>query len=241
VKIVVMTDVHANLPALEAALRAIRAEGCDAVFHTGDAIAIGPRPEEALELLLNTPNMHFVVGNHDSYFVHGLPTPQPAWMSDGEVQHQRWTHARLDPKLRSVLADWPLLLGLDFEGVRTLFVHYALAPTGQDFQPVIRDPTPADLDRVFDMPDVALIFYGHHHPSSDLVGRARYVNPGSLGCHREAMARYCVVEFHRGQYRIEHRSVPYDDGPLLEAFERRAVPEREFIYRAFFGGRFGIG
>jgi predicted phosphodiesterase len=36
-----MTGTHANLPALEAALKAIRAEGCDAVFHTGDTIAIG--------------------------------------------------------------------------------------------------------------------------------------------------------------------------------------------------------
>jgi predicted phosphodiesterase len=241
VKIVVMTDVHANLPALQAALGAIRAEGYDAIFHTGDAIAIGPYPAETLELLLNTPNIHFVIGNHDAYFVHGLPNPQPAWMSDGEVQHQRWTHARLDPELRPVLANWPLLLGVDFEGVRALFMHYALAPTGQDFQPVMREPTLADLDRIFDVSDAALVFYGHHHPSSDEVGRARYVNPGSLGCHTEALARYCVAEFHRGQVRIEHRSVPYDDGELLAAFERCEVPEGEFVCRAFFGGRFAIG
>ena len=43
-RIAVMTDSHANLPALRTALKAIRKEGCDAVFHTGDAIAIGPYP-----------------------------------------------------------------------------------------------------------------------------------------------------------------------------------------------------
>jgi putative phosphoesterase len=237
-RIAVMTDVHANLPALEAALESIRAEGYDAIFHTGDAIAIGPFPAECLDLLLNIPNIQFVMGNHDAYFVHGLPTPQPAWLSDGEVRHQRWTHSRLDPHMRSVLANWPLLLEHDLEGVRTLFVHYALAPSGQDFWPVIKDPTVAELDRIFAFHDAGLIFYGHHHRRSDKQGRARYVNPGSLGCHSEPVARYCVVELQGGQYRVEHRGVPYDDGRLLAAFEQRGVPEREFIYHAFFGGRF---
>jgi protein phosphatase len=125
-KIAVITDVHANLPALEAALNAIRRKGCEALFHTGDAIGIGPYPAECLDLLLNTPNTHFVKGNHELWFVDGLPQPQPAWMSDGEVAHQRWTHASLDAKLRSVVADWPMRHEQQFEGVRMTFVHYGL-------------------------------------------------------------------------------------------------------------------
>jgi len=236
-KIVVITDVHANFPALEAVLTSIKDEGYDALFHTGDAIGIGPYPAECLELLLNTPNTHFVMGNHESYFVNGLPTPQPAWMSDGEVQHQHWTHACLDPQMRSVLAEWPYLLEHDFEGVRTAVVHYGLDPSAEGFQPIIKNAAAADLDRMFALHDAALIFYGHDHRASDLKGRARYVNPGSLGCYSQAIARYCVVDFHRGQYRVEHRGAPYDDAELLKTFERRGVPEREFIYRTFFGGR----
>lgn len=41
-RIAVIADVHANLPALEAALAAIGALGCDAIVHTGDAVGIGP-------------------------------------------------------------------------------------------------------------------------------------------------------------------------------------------------------
>jgi predicted phosphodiesterase len=257
-KIAVITDVHANLPALEAALDAIRAEGCDVIFHTGDAIAIGPYPDECLGLLLDTPKIQFVAGNHDAYFVDGLPEPQPDWMSDGEVQHQRWTHARLDAQhyrragqlsdawtytrldahLRSVLAQWPYILEREFEGVRTVFVHYGLALSGRDFVPVVRQANATDLDRMFISHDADLIFYGHHHSRSDVQGRARYVNPGSLGCHDKAVARYCVVEFQQGRYTVEHRAVSYDDTALFRTFERRDVPERQFIYRAFFGGRF---
>jgi len=49
---------------------------------------------------------------------------------------------------------------------------------------------------------------------------------------------YCVAEFQRGEYRLKQRRGPYEDAELLEAFESRDAPEREFIYRAFLGGRF---
>jgi predicted phosphodiesterase len=240
-RIVVITDVHANLPALKAALASIRSEGYDLLIHTGDAIAIGPYPQECLELLLSIPNARFTLGNHEIYYLHGLPTPQPAWMSDGEVEHQLWTHAQLDGGMRSALAEWPYLLEQDFEGVKTTFVHYGLDASGTDFQRVIWDATAADLDNLFALPDADLVFYGHNHRSSDVTGCARYVNPGSLGCFNQALARYCVVELHRGQYTVEQRGVPYDDAGLFNAFEQCSVPEREFIYRVFFGGRFGTG
>jgi predicted phosphodiesterase len=116
-KIAVLTDAHGNLPALRAALKVIQKEGYDAVYHTGDAIAIGPHPAETLDLLLNTPNVRLIMGNHDSWFVHGLPIPQPSWMSDGEVTHQHWVHASLDPSLRSVVAQWPYVIQEELEGV----------------------------------------------------------------------------------------------------------------------------
>ncbi len=72
-KIAVITDVHANLPALWAVLAATRQERCDLIVHTGDAIGIGPFPAECLELLLETPHMICLMGNHDAWLVDGLP------------------------------------------------------------------------------------------------------------------------------------------------------------------------
>ncbi len=237
-RIAVITDAHANLLALEAALRAIHREGVDLIVHTGDAIAIGPHPAECLELLVGMPHVQCLMGNHESYFVDGLPRPLPDGMTDGELQNQRWTHAQLNPQLRPVLAQWPYVLECKFEGVRTVFLHYGLGPSGGDFVPTIKRATASDLDRAFLSHDAALIFYGHDHAASDLEGRARYVNPGSLGCCDRAVARYCIAEFHRGRCAVAHRSVPYDDADVFTTFERRCVPERHFIYRAFFGGRF---
>lgn len=237
-RIVVITDLHANLPALQALLEAIRSQGYDALYHTGDALAIGPQPAECLDLLLDTPNARFLMGNHEIYFLDGLPTPQPSWMSDGEVEHQRWTHARLGLQMRSVIEAWPYSFQHEFEGVRTTFVHYALDTSGRDFMPLVKPATNAGLDTVFSSLEEQLIFFGHDHAPADVQGRSRYVNPGSLGCCEEALARYCIAEFGRGTYKIKHCAVPYEDTALLQAFERRQVPDRAFIYRAFFGGRF---
>ncbi len=233
-KVAVLTDAHANLPALEATLSAIQDAQCGAIYHTGDVIGIGPFPAECLDRLLATPHIHLLMGNHDAWFAFGLPRPRPTWMSDGEVAHQQWVHAQLDPSLRSVVAGWPYIVQEEWEGVRVTLLHYALDDTQRDFVPIVRDPTPADLDRIFASYQSDIVFYGHHHPASDLRGHGRYMNPGSLGCCTRPVARFAILECTDGAYTLEHHEVPYDDTSLFLEMERRQVPERDFICRVFF-------
>jgi len=237
-KIAVLTDVHGNLPALQAALSAIGQEGCDAILHTGDSVGIGPYPAECLDLILNTPRMVPVMGNHDAWFAHGLPDPQPSWMSDGEVRHQQWVHSCLDASLRTTVGDWPYLIQEVYEDIRVSFLHYGLNESGRNFAKFHQEPEPADLDDMFNSLNSDLVFYGHNHTDSDLVGKARYVNPGSLGCQTEAVVRFAVLTCRASRYELEVRSISYDDSALFREFEKRKVPEREFIIRAFFGGRY---
>jgi predicted phosphodiesterase len=235
-RIAVITDVHANLPALDAALAAIARAGCDAIYHTGDAIGIGPYPAECLDRLLSTPNMHFLMGNHDELFAHGLPVPRPEWMSEGEEQHQRWTHAQLDPALRAVVAGWPWAIRAEFGSLTVSFQHYALDAEGQGLGLFIPRPDAAAFDRAFPDDGTALFFYGHDHQASNLRGRACYINPGALGCSSSPLARFAMLEVgDDGEYTVRQEATPYDEAPLLRAFAEREVPERDFILRAFFG------
>ena len=236
-KIAVMTDVHGNLPALQAALEAIQRERCDAIHHTGDAIAIGPHPAECLDLLLSMPNIHMTMGNHEMWFVYGLPEPRPSWMSDGEVEHQNWVHAQLTSSMGAAIAQWPYVIEREYEDVRMTFLHYEPADSLSGFAPGILRPSSKELDTTFAQRETDVVFYGHTHVAWDVNGRVRYINPGSLGCHTEPLARFVVLEPANGNYTVEKRAVWYDDAPLFEAFERRQVPDRAFICQAFFGGR----
>lgn len=238
-KIAVITDAHANLPALQAALQAIKAEGVDEIYHTGDAVGIGPFPAETLDLLLSTPGIRFVMGDHDAYFVDGLPDALPEGMSAETYEHQQWTNAMLDPNLRETLAAWPYVIETEIEDVTMAFVHYALSETGRGFLPAVEEATAEDLDKLFARHEAQLVFYGHVSQKSSLQGRALYINPGSLGCQTSATANYSIIDVRGGNLVIDHHRVVYDDSPLYDAFEKRAVPGRVPFYQMFFGGRFG--
>jgi len=240
----VVTDAHANLPALAAALVALDAEQCDFVVHTGDAIGIGPHPAECLDLLLNR-GVALVMGNHDSYFAFGLAD----WpYSEGELAHQRWVHEQLDPSLRAIVAAWPWEITREVEGRIVLFTHYgrrrdaSSAPADHDttvaeldsrWAPPGRNTTIADLDSMFSERRADIVFFGHDHQPLDGVGSRRYVNPGSLGCNGVPEARAAVAELHLGAIQIRHLAVEYDDSSVFEDLEAREVPDRALIRRLF--------
>jgi len=236
VRIVVFTDTHANLPALQAFRKAAEQDGYDHAFHTGDAIDIGPYPAECLDVLLDLPRTEFVMGNHDAIYVDGVPDPLPCFMETNELEHCRWTAAELGETYREPLSQWPYHLTRTFEEVSVTFVHYGLTDSLDGFVATgKKEPTAADLDSVFAPFDAQLLFYGHHHPFSDLQGKARYINPGSLGCFYRPLARYCVLDIDCDRCRITYKAVPYDDSELIREFDRRQVPARQFILKEFYG------
>jgi predicted phosphodiesterase len=237
-RLVIFSDVHANLPALRAIQSAIQVDGYDLAIHTGDVLAIGPSPAECLDLLLNLPRTRLIMGNHDAYFAFGIPQPLPPYLSEGEYQHQLWTHQQIDPALRPFVAEWPYVIEQEIEELASAFLHYALNAARDYFVPVIRRPGVADLDRLFEGQNANLLFFGHDHNASDLSGRMHYINPGSAGCFHTAIARYVLVDYSKVNFTIEHRQVAYDDADLYREFEKRQVPDRDLIYRVFFGGRF---
>jgi putative phosphoesterase len=227
----VIADAHANLPATLAALETLDARGCEAVVHVGDAIAIGPHPSEVLALLIER-EVQCVLGNHDRWFAFGLPSPRPDWMSFEEVAHQRWTHAQLSADQREKVRRWPYELAMRLGARSAVFLHYARRPDGEfDY---IADPSAADLDRLFRSVQADLVVFGHDHRLYDLEVRGRrFLDAGSLGCHDRAEARALVLTTAGGDVEVDQLAVPYDDTELLADFERREVPARDFIRRAF--------
>ena len=229
-KIVVFTDTHANLPALKALAREIRREGYDAAFHTGDAVGLGPWPAETIELLGEIPRLSLLTGNHDAWMCGGLPGGAERWLEE----HYAWLSGQVSRIHITAAAAWPYLTEHEFEGVRTAFVHYALSSCGRQVSLPISDHIPGDLDALLGKHSSLLVFHGHRHKASDLKGKVRYVNPGSLGCWHKPAARYAIVRFHKGKASIQPRAVPYDEAELLEGFAARKVPDYRRILSSYF-------
>lgn len=100
-RICVVSDVHSNLPALEAVLRA--AAPYDAVWHLGDIVGYGPQPNEVVALLAAEGAVG-VRGNHDSAAVGELPTD--AFNDDARTAVE-WTAEQLDAASLAWLRDQP--------------------------------------------------------------------------------------------------------------------------------------
>ncbi|OGR44620.1 MAG: hypothetical protein A2X35_04750 [Elusimicrobia bacterium GWA2_61_42] len=229
-KIVVFTDTHANLPALKALTREIKREGYDAAFHTGDAVGIGPWPAETLELLGGIPRLSLLAGNHDAWMCGGLPKGAAPWLKS----HYEWLAGRVSRRQINSASAWPYLTEHEFEGVRAAFVHYALSACGRHVSLPISDHIARDLDALLGRHSSLLVFHGHRHKASDLKGKVRYINPGSLGCWHKPAARYAIVRFHKGKASIQHKAVPYDQAELLAGFESQKVPDRALLLSSYF-------
>jgi len=237
-RIAVLTDIHGNLPALQAVLEDCVRQGCDAIYSIGDAIAIGPQPAECVDLLVNTSNVVPLMGNHELWAVVGLPQPRPEWLDDGEVEHQHWVHEQLGPSRREAMAGWPCVIEESFEGVRVALLHFEPEDTPLGYCSFDCDAGVSGLDALFGHYGADLVLYGHTHRAANERGQAHYVNPGSLGCTPQPAASYALLDCDRARLSVAIRSVSYDDAPLFAAFEERQVPERAFLYGAFYGGRY---
>ncbi len=69
-RILVLSDIHANLPALEAVLA--HAGYYDAVWCLGDIVGYGPQPNECVEMVRGLPGLECVMGNHDAAVTNSL-------------------------------------------------------------------------------------------------------------------------------------------------------------------------
>ena len=237
-RVILLTDIHANLPALQTVLEVVEREGYDLLYHAGDAISIGPFPREVIELLASLKSARFVQGNHDALYVHGIPAPRPSRLSEGEVEHQQWTHRQLGDQWHSWVSDWPYQLDEMCDGLAISILHYGIRGPKGDFKSFVPHPPSNEaLDELFAGVPGSMVCYGHNHEHADNRGKRHYVNPGSLGCYNKAEARFAILDITDGHYTLEYRSIPYNDASLLEAFESREVPERHFIYKAFYGNR----
>jgi putative phosphoesterase len=236
IKIAVLADIHANLPAFQAVLADVHNRGCDRIYHAGDLISIGPYPAEVVDLAQSV-NLWSVKGNHESWVERGLPLDPIPGMSDEELLHQHWTHSRLDKPRRDFIKAMPFKKSETIEGVNVSIVHYALDHTGKAFKPTDYPQTDIDIMSSFNNVEGHLICFGHLHRRqiNRIYEGCYYLNPGSAGCNHKNIAPYAIVTLQDGSISVEQLEIPYDRTELLAEYDRLEIPARETIKKIFYG------
>ncbi|ADV65681.1 metallophosphoesterase family protein [Deinococcus maricopensis] len=102
-RLLLLSDIHANLHALEAVLEDAGRHAYDQVVHLGDAVGYGPRPHEVLDHL-RALDATCILGNHDELMLQILNGTRAA---DGIVtQALAWQATQLQPSDAALIGSW---------------------------------------------------------------------------------------------------------------------------------------
>jgi len=178
-RVAAISDIHGNLPALEAVLDEIRGIGVDRIVVGGDVFP-GAMARETMACLLSLEvPVQFIHGNGDREVLERIQGRETNAVPEPFREALRWNacHAA---EYEHVLASWPLTLRVDVAGLGgVLFCH----ATPRDDNEIFTRVTPDDrLAPIFDSLDVQLVVCGHTHMQFDrTIGRTRIVNAGSVG------------------------------------------------------------
>jgi len=243
-----ISDIHANLPALEAVLRDIdgRRTAVDATYHLGDLVGYAPWPNETVALL-RMHGIDGVNGNYDStvatnYKHCGCKYEDP---HQEALSHESfaWTLAHTSPATKAYLGTLPFRID-----VRPLGGHLA----GPTITLVHGTPTLNTVYWTEDRPDDFctkmsqlvgaragdVIAFGHtHKPWHRVVEGVHFVNTGSVGRPKDGdwRAGYVLLDAGAADVHVEFVRVEYDVERAMQAIRASELP-REFAEYLRTGG-----
>lgn len=228
-KLAVVSDIHANAPALAAVLGAIAAEKVDRIVCLGDVAGYNTEPGRCVRLLREAGAL-CIAGNHDRAVIGAIGT---AGFSDQAQRAVAWTQPRLEEATRAFLADLPMKLAVD--GV-LVAVHGALHPdVGCELVRLDDDGKRAlSFDALAAHPSGARVCaFGHTHRAGvweRCDGAIRFlegetialrpdalylINPGSVGEPRGDDQRASFLLFDSQAASVRFRRVAYDRSSVL--------------------------
>ena len=241
-----ISDIHANLPALEAVLADIDGREFDATYHLGDLVGYAPWPNEVVSVLAER-GVGGVAGNYDSTVAadheHCGCRYEDARQEALSHESYEWTRAHVSPETKRLLGALPFRidvrpLGGHASGPRLVLLHgnpvlntvYWTADRSDAFCAKMAEHVGARAGDV--------IAFGHTHvPWLREVGGVHFVNAGSVGRPKDGDARACYAAIELGgrDPAIEHVRVPYDVSRAVAAVRDSDLPD-EFATMLETGG-----
>lgn len=218
-RIAVVGDLHANLPALRAALDDIANIGADAVYCVGDVVGRGPHPNEVVDQLrrLEIPT---VQGNWDEAVGMDREHNGALWATaEGErdgFASLAWTASVISEDNKAWLRQLPTTLRIEVGDGRTAFLFHGSPIKQAEY--LWADRPSRVFARISSDEGDDLFCFGHSHEAFHrVVGHSHFVAVGSVGCGSDgdSRARYAVIYVGQPDVAVGFRAVDYDHQPVL--------------------------
>jgi len=232
VRVAVVTDIHANLQALEAVISDVRADEIDELWCLGDVVGYGGDPDACVELIREHASV-CLAGNHDLAVTGVIPLED---FSDVARRAAEWTMGRISQETLDYLQT---LVPANEEHEVSLFHGSPRDPVWE----YVLSPLQADLG--FDVQRQPVCLVGHTHVAlfyhrpreGDTSGQTQHggdeldlssgrwlVNPGSVGQPRDGDPRAAWLELDTELWTARYRRTAYDIDAAAWAIRAARLP-----------------
>jgi putative phosphoesterase len=226
-RVAVITDIHANLPALQAALARIDELSVDATYCGGDLVGYGPHPNEVCALIAER-GIPTIYGNYDYAIARDLTDCGCAYITphDRELGQRSvdWTLAHTDQASKDFMHGLPFDLRFAVGDAAVHLVHGSPRKVNE----YLFEDKPARLyERLAAAEDADALVFGHtHRPWVEDYGGVRFVNCGSVGKPKDGdpRAAFAVLEATSDGVLATIERVAYDAGAVAREVEEAGLP-----------------
>ena len=243
-----ISDIHANLPALEAVLAEIERSGrVDATYHLGDLVGYAPWPDETVDRI-HSANIPGVAGNYDSTVATGYKHCGCRYEDprQEELSHlsYAWTRRHVSDETRRRLGGLPFRIDLRPAGGHVDGPTVTLVHGNQALNTVYvtADRPDAFLSKMGDSlgaRDGDVVCFGHTHvPFHRIVDGVHFVNTGSVGRPKDGDPRagFVMLSVDARMVAVEFIRVSYDVDRAAAAILASDLPH-DFADFLRFGGK----
>ena len=224
-KIAVISDIHANTSALEAALDKIKSLKTDKIFCLGDILMAGYDPNGTAKIITELGNLEIIQGNTDKMvacFSEELlekakkKSPCMGYALEDDLKI-------IDEKYKDFVRNLPESKYIEINGLKIQLVHGS--PRQQD-ENIYPNLALEDVEKMVENSSADLILCGHTHiPCGySLESGKTVVNVGSIGrsMTEDKMPYWAMLDIDdNGTFQIEHTSVKYDNKKVSEYIKNR--------------------
>jgi predicted phosphodiesterase len=238
VKYALISDIHSNLPALEAVLADIMGRSdASATYHLGDLVGYAPWPNETVELIRDR-GIAGIAGNYDSttgtdYKHCGCKYENP---EQEALSHQsyEWTRAHVTPETKRLLAGLPFRLDLwprgghISGGPKLILVHGSPTLNTLYWTEDRPDSFCTQMASLAGAKSGDMIAFGHtHKPWHRVVDGVHFLNTGSVGKPKDGhwRAGYVLLSMDESDPQPEFIRVDYDIERAMAAIRESELPD----------------
>lgn len=226
-KVAIISDIHANITALEAALDDLKEQNVEAVYCLGDLVGYAPFPNEVIDRIQRGA-IPTIMGNYDDGVGYdrdecGCAYRNPEEQRLGDISLQ-WTKKTVTPERKAFLRSLQAEIRFEADGKRFRLVHGSPRRMNEY---LFEDRPLSSFQRLAATSEADVLIFGHTHKLyTKRVDNVLFLNAGSIGKPKDGDPRACYVVLDTsGDVSLEFRRIPYDVQTVATAIRQSELPD----------------